>query len=1013
MDGNIISQVNQKIQELQNIMSQKIGKGGENLKTKDIQAQFNDALKPDNSTKVGSSDINKIEQGGNKDMNPPSPITRDGQPVQDGKLINPAMISSSAGTDGIPPTDFLQVVKANDPYNETNVPVTITGGSGKTDAPETNTEINKELKDMPSSKEHADALKIVEKPVTVKASDEISDIVERVRTLKEANEKIQNMMTGRLTEKVANKESILAKFRERMREKFSKVDGHPIDPVKGSEDAGKTPEESVKSIKTTKAEIKDRPVPAMPEGKPRYKPDPDVRDKAAKDALSKSEKDTKVYMKEPDKDRPVTHKKAALASKLAVLEVFAESDSTWRKENNFPMKIKYPKEQSPDMDFEGSASATEKVISQEHKEREKDKGDITPMKSVLWKDRRPTKTGAKITPEAQEWISNKIKILVGEGKPQDQASAIAYDMARREGYDVPEKSASIGDSIKLSADKTKINQQIQAYKNALKSIKGETNEDMRQLEVLEANINFLEKQMAKLSYVPMMEKAPKAMTWEEIISQGNAIYSDLQRIFGEIDTVTTPFLEEVEKNKKSASIKFAKEEDDDDKGEDKGEKEPKADDKIDDKDDKGKDKKDKKKGKEVKDVAEETIDLLTDIRDTSKGISEDIEEHLEIVEKKTGIPVPPVSEKPEGLGLEGLPPMGLEEEGPPPMPEKGLGEGEPMRLSWIGITPKTAQEEEQLVSEVKKDVELTPEQKWSEIKKLRKTTSWKAVFTKLGAISPAKPKDEKEKEKKDEKGNPCPKSASVDKNNSYWSVFRGDELVLRASVEDLYKEKYAEAFDWASSEEYGKKLLSSILNDGLIVTGEKLGIGSMIKISAEKGGLEKLDPKSYYRKIYPASYVKELFKELKKKSELETSQLKVKLADTEKENETLKKEVADLNEKQTLHAKAEKALSLVKLAVEKGLVEQKEFDNVVDGLMLSNDEGFDSFSKLVLKAPAIKKANTIDEKISMVKNASLKRTENVTLDHPIQIQNQGSPHGMLKSELEKIWKIPPVANTGQ
>lgn len=49
------------------------------------------------------------------------------------------------------------------------------------------------------------------------------------------------------------------------------------------------------------------------------------------------------------------------------------------------------------------------------------------------------KTGAKMTDEAQGFISKKIKTLMDEGYPQEQAIAIAYDMAREKGYDVPEK----------------------------------------------------------------------------------------------------------------------------------------------------------------------------------------------------------------------------------------------------------------------------------------------------------------------------------------------------------------------------------------------------------------------------------------------------------------------------------------------------------------------------------------------------------------------------------------------
>ncbi len=51
-----------------------------------------------------------------------------------------------------------------------------------------------------------------------------------------------------------------------------------------------------------------------------------------------------------------------------------------------------------------------------------------------------TLKAAKMTPEAQDWVSNKISKLQEEGKPQDQAVAQAYSMAKTEGYEVPEAS---------------------------------------------------------------------------------------------------------------------------------------------------------------------------------------------------------------------------------------------------------------------------------------------------------------------------------------------------------------------------------------------------------------------------------------------------------------------------------------------------------------------------------------------------------------------------------------------
>ena len=897
----------------------------------------------------------------------PSPISRNGEPVENGRIVDPAILASAGAGADMPPTDFLAMVKANDPHNDTTGSQGIVSRAGADEsAPETNTEINKVLKKMPSQTEHAVAEKAVGKEPTGKEA--IAEVVERVKQLRKAVAEIDQVEEKNTPAAPApqpiSRAGILARIRERMRTRLGKVDGAIVDPVKGSEDAGKTPEESVKSIKTTKAEAKDRPLSAVPEGKMRYSPDKGnaVRDQEAKDALSQGKKDEGKYMKEPSKERPVT-RKASLAAKLAALNVYAESDSTWRKENNFPMKQKYPIEKSPDMDFEGAASATEKVISKEHGERAKEKGDITPMKTTLWSDQSRKKVGG--------------------------------------------------------VDKATIKKQIEAYTSELKSIKGEDAQDLRKLEVLENSIATLEDQMQKLSYVPMVERAPKDMSWEEIIKQGNAIYADIQRILSEVDGTVSPFLSEVGEKVAAmkAQIKTAKEDGDEepeskDKDEDKGE----------DKDEKGeKEPKEKSKGKgkkdKTEDVAEETIDLLKDIRDTAKEMSEDVDEHLEMVEKETGIPVPAAGEGLPGLpgeeglpgGMEGLPPMGPEGgEGLPPMGEPGMEK----MMSWIGKMPKTAVEEEEIVRAIVRDPNLTPDDAHAEIKKLRKLQNWKAVFTKIAAESacPAaikKPADKK-LEEEIKKDTSKAKTAEVDRKNSFWSVYRGDELVLRASVEDLYKEKAEEAFDWASSREYGEKLLASVLYDGLHVTGSRLGIESMVKVGKEKGGLEKLDPKAYYKKVYPASYVTELFKEHKKKADLQMKGLQDKVGQLEEENTALKQTCASLEENQVLHAKAEKAISLVKMAVEKGLVDNKEFDNVVDGLMLSNDEGFDTFSSMVAKAPTAVKKASIDEKIDMVRTASEKK-QTVALDKAIVIQNQGGG-GMetMATELGKLWKTPPT-----
>jgi len=368
------------------------------------------------------------------------------------------------------------------------------------------------------------------------------------------------------------------------------------------------------------------------------------------------------------------------------------------------------------------------------------------------------------------------------------------------------------------------------------------------------------------------------------------------------------------------------------------------------------------------------------------------------VKKETGIDVP---EMPGDMGLE-APPMGLEE-----LPSAGeglpVGTEAPMdmpRLSALDMFPKTAADEEEVSRRIMEDATISAEEKANLMKNIKKQSNWKAVFSKVAAGCTDKKKEEEKDEKKDKKE----ASAEVDKKNSYWSVYRGEELVTRATVEDLYKDKAEEAYDWASSKEYGQKLLASVLSDGIVTTAQRLGIESMIKTSAKAG-----QDKAYYKKIYPASYVNELFKSMKKKSEAELGSMKTKLADMEKEVATLKEENATLQDNQVLHAKAEKAIQLVTTAVGKGLVEQKDFDNVVDGIMLMDDNAYNTFASTVLKAPTFKK-ESMDSKIDMVKRASKEGA--TSLDTPIQIVNdvaQSPVLGDMRAKLEGMWKKPPVA----
>lgn len=93
-----------------------------------------------------------------------------------------------------------------------------------------------------------------------------------------------------------------------------------------------------------------------------------------------------------------------------------------------------------------------------HKKRELTEMDYPEKLTGLPKDEDWKKSkGNKMSDDAQDFISKKIKKLVAEGKPQDQAIAIAYSMAKQKGYKVPEKKGTtkqalyVNDTVKYMA----------------------------------------------------------------------------------------------------------------------------------------------------------------------------------------------------------------------------------------------------------------------------------------------------------------------------------------------------------------------------------------------------------------------------------------------------------------------------------------------------------------------------------------------------------------------------------
>ena len=185
----------------------------------------------------------------------------------------------------------------------------------------------------------------------------------------------------------------------------------------------------------------------------------------------------------------------------------------------------------------------------------------------------------------------------------------------------------------------------------------------------------------------------------------------------------------------------------------------------------------------------------------------------------------------------------------------------------------------------------------------------------------------------------------------------------------------------------------------------------MVKISKEG---KKTDEKAFWKKVYPASYVSELMKDIRKKYQASIDALNVKVGDLTSKIESFAKENVELKDNQVLHAKAEKSIQLCKLAVEKGLIQEKEFDTFVDEVTLMDDQGFETFSKMVVNANKMQKQSSVTEKVNeLQKFASDMNGKSPKVDLKIPLQTASDPSlssgiNALQTQLEDMWKKPGV-----
>jgi hypothetical protein len=629
----------------------------------------------------------------------------------------------------------------------------------------------------------------------------------------------------------------------------------------------------------------------------------------AKSYWQKAKKDEARMKREWDTERPVTKEQSDKMPKSASVR---QAQGSEEEAARLRMKsVRYPRDTEKDTDYEGAAKRTESEISKEHKSRENDTHTFSPMMSRLW--------------SALGW-SKKADL-----EPVPNA-----------------KSMPAGESP------TRIREQIEELRTALKGVKAEDQGADDQSAVIQSRIQSLESELGKSA------SAKTGRPQAEVISETASSLLDLAQIL----SVASQSLA-----KHHAELRFAKENPFADKGEDKGEdkKEDKGEDEKEEKpksdkpksEDKPKDKsKDKPEPKKDKAPAKLKT-LVEDLGETMDDMAATIESLMKEVglgkgkQPKKDDALPPLGMKgPGGPGMEKeipLPPMGGQEAPGPlePMPMPPMEKEGPM------VGPMAAT---------------------------------KAVFTKLAS--------------KADKTKP-------DIEASYWTVYRGDEILVRASVKDLYPVKAEErqaAFDWASSKEYGKKLLEAVRAEGVEKIAAQLGIVPMVKSAAKEKG--KVDMGAYYRQIYPAEYVSQLLKDHEKKASDEKAGLMKKAEDAEKRASAATAHAAKLEEEIRLHAKAEKALNVVGMAIDKGLVDASKRDEYVDRAMLMDDRGFEAFAQMVTDARILRKASK--DEPTPAKELIRQASSAPGLKSAIVMQSKSEPQNDLRSSLEALWKKPSV-----
>lgn len=900
--------------------------------------------------------------------------------VVDGKLVDLKAMAASATRNDVPQTDLLALARANDPHNDSEMPVTLAGGviasdkglPGQSVAEDHSKDLgnlDEERKKSLHQKQHGPIEKAVTTDVGSQLSDkdpyktlhagvEVDEIVARAKAvlsgadaIRAAASEVANPGAGKTEDggqgkvegdagknavdsaktlgdggkpkaaslsNTTERKDVLAAIRAESAQRQAKVDGALIDPAKGA-DAGKTPEESAKTMGDGGSE------------------------KSASTKVAESKDRPLASMPEGKKRYPADDDNRD-----------DEAKSYWKK--NKADESRFDKEPAADRPITRETQDKMPKLSPQAAQRQNLLTRLAGLATVLaasedeaarlhLKRRNYNKDEAQDMDFGGAAGRTKSEINKEHGQRSSESGSLSPMMSRLWSAYGPVKVAAdesgYHGEIDKDGDKKK---QVAEMQKAVKGLKAEDKGADAAMSGMEKKIEAMECDMAKASGVGLGQKSISALaTAQDRLAVIAAVLGDIGRLC----------------KISHMEAKFALE---------------------------------KPHGTGV---SNDMVSLLEDLGETV----DDMEGVIDMALKDMGHPGLKDKDPWKGgkPGDDGASPMG-EPKGQPAMEKKEelppMGGAMP-ELGAKTVAPvKTAFEiEDEQVEKVASDSGLSDEQRRTRITELRAGSTWTAVFSKVADKNDAN---------------------KPDMSSSYWEVMRGAEPVLKVSVSDAYPVKtaagQAEAFAWFATKDYGRKLLASAKFEGLGKTAKLLGLSQMVKSAAAALDKKLESEKAYFSKAFGSSeYAAELLKDHEKKAAANEAGLKAKIAELESKAKTETDRNDRLQSDIAMRAKAAKALDLAQKAMAKGMVSIEHKAQFIDSLMLGDDQAFKITTSMVDNFKPVAAQPQAEEHRAVITVKDLLKVAAAGNGLKTPIVMEAAPVGGLTDQLGQMWRKPPTA----